>query len=143
MKRFVEYCDKLINEESEIESPFAVFLVGNVKGRKDLFAATTRAKDRGESGKIGLPGGKVDIGETPIEAVKREAYEEGWKTTSEIIGPIHKSMVEGKMIWWFKTTDLEKLQSYKEDHRILNIERTLEEISKSGYGNEFLANNQI
>lgn len=37
------------------QHPFAVFAVVPVKGG---LAATTRAKDRGEEGKIGLPGVK-------------------------------------------------------------------------------------
>ena len=43
------------------QHPFAVFAIIEVEPGK--YAATTRAKDRGEEDKIGLPGGKVDPGE--------------------------------------------------------------------------------
>lgn len=59
------------------QHPFAVFAIIEVEPGK--YAATTRAKDRGEEGKVGLPGGKVDPGEKGEEAVIREAAEEGGK----------------------------------------------------------------
>jgi 8-oxo-dGTP pyrophosphatase MutT (NUDIX family) len=58
----------------EIGSPYAVFVVAfNEDG---LVASTTRPYDK--TNKIGLPGGKVEKFETPIDAVRRESYEEGW-----------------------------------------------------------------
>lgn len=104
-----------------------------------MYAATTRAADKNETVKIGLPGGKVDGNETPIEALKRESEEEGWLITSEVRGPIYERFLGGgKLIWWFETKDLVKLEDYKEKGRISNIEVTMEALAESGYGNEFL-----
>ena len=124
-----EELDKLTN------SPFAVFVLSKTKN--NLIAATTRAKDTGESGKIGLPGGKVDPNEDPKDAAKREAYEEGWDI--EIGELIHTYIVDGKTIWWYKGYNPQKLTQYKEMHRIKPIEVSVDEISKSGYGNWFIS----
>ena len=48
------------------ERPFAVFVLAPTDGG---YAVTTRATDRGEGGRIGLPGGKVDPGEDPVDAM--------------------------------------------------------------------------
>ena len=112
---------------------FAVFAV--VKTQNG-FAATTRAADRGESGKIGLAGGKVDAGETAVEAVIREAAEEGWIITGVNPTPIHTAFVEGKMVGWFTATNAVKAITYKEMGRITPIEVTREAIIACGYGNE-------
>ena len=59
-----------IPKKTKRNPPWAVFIVGKVG---DKYAATTR-----DDGRIGLPGGKVDVGESGKVAVMREATEEGW-----------------------------------------------------------------
>jgi hypothetical protein len=53
--------------------PFAVFVLVPVDGG---YAATTRA-----NGRMGLPGGQVEPGETAFDAVYREAEAEFWMLT--------------------------------------------------------------
>lgn len=114
---------------------FAVFVVIELK--PGVVAATTRAADRGEAGKIGLPGGKVDAGETPREALIRESREEGWLISNVDEEPFFITMVNGKPVAWFRGKDATKLTEYKEKHRgIMPIEVSLEKISKSGYCND-------
>ena len=122
--------------EEEENNPFAVFVIVFVKGGYVL--ATTRAEDKGEGGKIGLPGGKVDPGESPVDAVYREAAEEGWKITK--IGEVVSSqIIEGKPVVWYLGYGGKKLTDYKEKGRIKPIMATIEEISNSGYGNSFIS----
>jgi 8-oxo-dGTP pyrophosphatase MutT (NUDIX family) len=118
-------------------TPFAVFAVAPTGD--GLIAATTRAHDRGEAGRIGLPGGKVDQGETPIEAVIRESAEEGWTLHHVYPEPIHTAVVDGHMVWWFAAATATKLSTYKEVGRITPLTATLEQLANSGYGNDFLA----
>lgn len=118
-----------------IEEPFAIFVLVMVGGG---YAATTRAEDRGETGRIGLPGGKIDSGEDYIEAAYRESREEGWEVTGIDPEIIHKQLVDGKMIYWVKAKSAKMLFSYKEKGRITPIVATREEVLKSGYGNENL-----
>lgn len=119
------------------ESPFAVFVLAKVNGG---YAATTRAVDRNEQGKIGLPGGKVDIGESPVQAATRESNEEGWQVTITNTTPIHKQLVDGKMVCWYEGENAIKLNNFKEKGRISPIIATREQILSSGYGNENLSN---
>ena len=130
----------------EEEHPFAVFAVIRINGK---FAATTRAADRGEAGKIGLPGGKVDLGETGPEALIRECAEEGWKI-SDVGKIVSSQMIEGRPVVWYEVKSGEMLKDYPEmykDHgngpklpvpRVKPILATRKAISESGYGNEFL-----
>ena len=115
--------------------PFAVFIVAQTGNQ---VCATTRAADRGESGKIGLPGGKVDAGEMPHQAALREAREEGWDIGNINPIPIHKALVEGKLVWWFEGSNATILTTFKEKGRIQPVLVSQEAIANSGYGNEFL-----
>ena len=117
------------------ESPFAVFVLSKAN---DGYAATTRAADRNEQGKIGLPGGKVDIGESPVEAATRESNEEGWQVDITNTTPIHKQLVDGKIVYWYAGENAVKLNNFKEKGRITPIVATIEQILSSGYGNENL-----
>lgn len=120
-------------------SPFAVFVVAKLPNGK--LAATTRAKDTGEEGKIGLPGGKVDPGEDPLKAAYRESKEEGWKVYDVGLEPIHKDFVDGKEIWWYESSGADPLSDYNEkDRGIGPIEVEIDDIANSGFGNEFLKN---
>lgn len=121
-----------INEEDSREY-FAVFLIAKVG---DSYAATTR-----DDGRIGLPGGKVDPGETAEEAVIRESREEGWEIDNATdLQLAHEQPVEGKPVAWFSTNQTPvKLTDYKEKKRgIRPILISKEEVLNSGFGNENL-----
>jgi 8-oxo-dGTP pyrophosphatase MutT (NUDIX family) len=64
--------------KGDAEKIFAVFAVAPLSD--GFYAATTRATDSDEAGKIGLPSGKVNPGESPIEDLLREVAEEGYPT---------------------------------------------------------------
>lgn len=114
---------------------FAVFAVAPVSSG---LAATTRAADRGEAGRIGLPGGKVDPGETPVEALIRECAEEGWSISGVEETPCHVALVEGRPVAWFYANHATLLSTYKEVGRISPIVATRNAVADSGYGNEWL-----
>jgi ADP-ribose pyrophosphatase YjhB (NUDIX family) len=116
--------------------PFAVFAV--VPLGDGYYAATTRAADRGEAGKIGLPGGKVDPGESPVAALLREAREEGWEISGVNPTPVHSQDVDGKPVQWFVAESATMLADYKEKGRITPIRATKSAVAASGYGNENL-----
>ena len=125
------------SEEEKEETPFAVFALAKVGS--GAYAATTRPADRGQAGKIGLPGGKLDPGEDPIEAVERECREEGWDITIKDREPIQKLRVDGKMVWWYQGAPNPKmLTDYKEKHRIVPVIVSRDAVATSGYGNEHL-----
>jgi len=109
---------------------FAVFVVAPFDGK---LAATTRPTS---PGKIGLPGGKVDPGETLAKAVLREAKEEGFAIRGLNSLPFHIQEVDGKLVAWFAAESANKLSAYKEMGRVLPIAATKEELMASGYGNE-------
>ena len=122
--------------EEEEDSAFAAFVV--VKLPNNKIAATTRPYEKVENKKIGLPGGKVEKNEKPIDAAYRESEEEGWKV-SRIGDIIASKMVKGKPIVYFEGFDAEKLEDYKEkENNIKAIEVSIEEISQTGYGNDFI-----
>lgn len=126
-----------IRQLQDETNPFAVFCVVH---RSGLVAATTRAADRGEGDRIGLPGGKIDAGESPVEAAIREAREEGWKVGGRAT-LVASRMVEGRPVLWFEFETAEPLKVFKESHRgIRPIWVTVDEIANSGYGNDFLKN---
>ncbi len=87
------------------------------KGRT-MIAGCTR-----ENGTIGLPGGKVEDGENPFDAVIRESREEGWKLN--IYGEresaiLKKEKVDGFLIWWIRChidTRVPQDTEWKEKHR--------------------------
>ncbi len=115
--------------------PFAVFALAQAG---DGYAGTTRAADRGEEGKVGLPGGKVDPGEDPVDAVLREAAEEGWDLSNVEKEPAHKAMVDGNPVWWYLAEKAKERKKYKEQGRISPVTLALADIAKSGYGNEWV-----
>jgi hypothetical protein len=118
--------DKLIIEEGkgyrelseeEEDNAFAAFVV--IKLPNNKIAATTRPYEKSENKKIGLPGGKVEKNEKPIDAAYRESQEEGWGV-SKISKIIASKMVNGKPIVYFEGFGAEKLEDYKEKKIILN-----------------------
>lgn len=108
---------------------FAVFgycLQGN--GR---VASVTRPE-----GGIGLPGGKLEEGETEIEALRRECEEEGWLIKIEDnVKPFYVRSTEHGLIGYYKVESVLRLLNYKEKHRIKNLYCKFWEIAKSGNGN--------
>jgi 8-oxo-dGTP pyrophosphatase MutT (NUDIX family) len=110
---------------------FAVFVLVPVAGG---YAMTTR-----DDGKTGLPGGKVDKGENPRDAVIREANEEGWAVSGVSDAPVYCAMVDGKPVAWFLATQAAPLEDYKEKSRgIRPIVGTRKQVISSGFGNEGL-----
>lgn len=114
---------------------FAAFVVAKVNGG-EMIAATTRAADRGEAGRIGLPGGKLDAGETARAAALREAQEEGWAVSGLADAPFHAATVEGRTVVWFAARSAARLQQFKEAGRITPVPASAGDVAKSGYGND-------
>jgi ADP-ribose pyrophosphatase YjhB (NUDIX family) len=135
MKFFTQIDYRLTKTAQSADVPFAVFVVTKAG---DGYAATTRAADRGESGRIGLPGGKVDPGEDPVRALVRECAEEGWAVEGVAPAPEHVADVEGKPVWWYRASSASMLDDFKEKGRIEPVVKSLDEIAASGYGNEWL-----
>jgi hypothetical protein len=131
--------DRGVRAAAEEESawrrnPHAVFVVARVG---DGFAATTRAADRGEAGRIGFPGGKVDAGETPRDAAIREAAEEGWEVEDVAAWPFHADLIEGRPVAWFSAASATPLPEYKERARgIIPVVLSAAVMAASGYGND-------
>lgn len=113
---------------------FAVFVIAEVNGG---FAATSRALDRSADDAgitCGLPGGKVDPGETDAEACVRESHEEGWDVELISMTPIYSCEVQGKPVSWFAGRIIRQLTDYKEMHRIRNIVANVAQLH--GFSNE-------
>jgi hypothetical protein len=136
IKRKYATANTRLTRTSGTEGPFAVFVVAPVDGGG--YAATTRAADRGETGRIGLPGGKVDPGEAPVDALVRECAEEGWTIAGVESEPAHMAEVDGKPVWWYRARSANMLKDFKEKGRITPVAKPLSQIAESGYGNEWL-----
>jgi 8-oxo-dGTP pyrophosphatase MutT (NUDIX family) len=108
---------------------FAAFVVACTEGG---FAATTRP-DLLE--KFGLPGGKLEAGESPLEAAIREAAEEGWLVSGINPMPIQAYVLDGKLVLWFTATTAVRLSVYKEQGRITPVVISREMLLASGFGN--------
>lgn len=121
---------------------FASFLIAPPSSGRGL-CATTRAADRGERGRIGLPGGKVDPGEDPAHAALREAAEEGWQVNCDPddLALVHLAKVDGRLVAWYEVPPGVKgvrKAKFKEKGRIRPVTAPRWKIAASGYGNEFL-----
>lgn len=117
---------------------FAAFIIAPVysSGTFIGWAATTRASDRGESDRIGLPGGKVDQGEKPQATAIREAAEEGWDVFDVSPEPVHIASVEGRSVAWFRAGHAIQRTTWKEIGRISPIIASTDQVRESGYGND-------
>lgn len=118
---------------------FAVFAVCPVDIDGQLKIAVT-TRDGKDTGRIGLPGGKVDAGEHPRDALLRECAEEGFKFRLPVEAePIHQAVVDGKLVGWFAAYDPVMLSHYKEQTRgITPGFADFVAVANSGYGNEWL-----
>lgn len=116
-------------------TPHAVFVLARVARRPGDYAGTTRA-----DGSIGLPGGKVDAGETPDAAVVREAREEGWEVLLTSRRPIHRQTVDGREVWWYGGTAMRMVAVRPHDRArgIRPVYLTADEVAQSGMGNDNL-----
>ena len=112
--------------------PFAVFLVA--KCNDSFVAATTRP-----GGSIGLPGGKIDVGEHPEAALRRECREEGWDLhPAAVLDHIIDQQVDGKLVRWFGTTTIPKASNgdHKEAARgIMPTPLHISKVNDTGMGN--------
>jgi len=115
--------------------PFAAFAVVR-HGKGEIWATTRDGKD---AGRVGLPGGKRDLGEHPEVTARRESAEEGLHLHGK--GRlVHVALVDGQLVHWYEYMGCTPLRSYKEQARgIRAIIVPLAAISTSGYGNDFLA----
>ena len=116
-------------------TPFAAFVIAPVVGG---LAATTRAADRGEEGRIGLPGGKLDAGEDAEAAARREAAEEGWEVVGKLV-EVRRALYDGRLIVWFLADHAVKLAEYKEIGRITPVVASVRQVASSGYDNAFIS----
>ena len=116
-----------------------VFVIAPVKGGD--FAATTR--DDGK--RIDLPGGKVDKGETLVEAVIRESAEEGWDLVDLNTIPFFRTRVDGNPTIWFMASEAVKRSEWKEKGRIVPVVRSEKTIAQAGFKNDqaFSAYNRV
>lgn len=113
-----------------IDGPrLAAFVLAETADGK--IAATTRP-----DGRVGLPGGKLDAGETAVEAAVREAEEEGWRITVPDEDPIHVQDIEGFRCAWFLGSDPVLLEDYAEKGRITPFAAEHAELMVSKLGNE-------
>lgn len=119
--------------------PHAAFVVYRLKNGN--IAATTRPADRNQAGRVGLPGGKVDPGESPQDAVRRESKEEGWQIMGGKLELIASKKIDGKNILYYvlKGGWCKKLEDHKErDRGIMPMEVSIDVITRSGFGNDFI-----
>jgi len=112
---------------------FAAFAVVREGG---LIWATTR--DGADAGRIGLPGGKREPGEAPVNCARREAAEEGL----HVHGAgclVHTALVDGRLVRWYEFDGATPLRQYKEQRRgIKPVLLSASAVAASGYGNDFL-----
>jgi len=106
--------------------PWAAMLLAPVG---TSFAGTSRPLEKIQAGAgvesiYGLPGGKVDPGETPLQTVLREAVEEGWDPEDVDPEPIHKAMdlpgfkFKNAPVWWYRARSAKMRDDYKERDRL-------------------------
>lgn len=112
---------------NKVPASFAVIFIG------DKICGTNRT-----DGTIGLPGGKCDPGETPVETAIRESYEEGWEIKTDNLIPYITQDVSGREVTWVLVQGpVIMLTEWKEkDRGIGPILVPIQEMIDSGRGNE-------
>jgi hypothetical protein len=105
--------------------------------KEDGICSVNRLK-QGLITNIGLPGGKLEESETPIEAAIRESHEEGWDITNIIFQrEICIQVIDNNLVSYVLfVADVKELTEYKEKYRGI-IPRIASEIdiNHSGMGN--------
>jgi hypothetical protein len=103
---------------------------------EDGWAGTTRPD--GGVGGVGLPGGKVDAGETPYDAACREAIEEGWLPLEVGKEPFYSTVCSGGdlLVHWFSAKHMLPLVSYKEQGRIMAVKISTKQLRDSSMNND-------
>ena len=116
-----------------MSTAYAAFLLAPVSGYPGFIATVTRW-----DGTLGLPGGKVELGELPFEAAIRETFEEGWTLPCDaVLSLICERTVEGKKIAWYSTSSLVKpAMFWKEQARGIGpVPSPIEALPSTGLGN--------
>lgn len=106
---------------------------------KDGWISSTRPIDKREHpGAYGVVGGKLDPGETPLQAAIREAREEGWSVHDVAATPVHANYHGPHKIEYFVAEGAKKLRDYKEKYReVYPMTVTSEELARSHPVNTF------
>lgn len=130
--------DKLPEHASDHPDAHAAFIVAPYKG--GIMASTRPIDKRSKAGEFGLVGGKLNPGETALQAAVRESKEEGWIVHKPHFRPIHvKHNPDGKKIVVFAAAGARKLQDYKErDREIHQLTVSRKELGDSHPMNHFI-----
>ena len=128
--------------------PFACFLVAvkweaSHDGMEPLTETATIAATTRLDGSLGLPGGKVNVGESPEDCVRRESSEEGWLLPVSARLTLDRAEdVGGKLVHWYRSNVFPSLMvNWKEESRGISPVETspMWLVQKSpGMCNEFL-----
>lgn len=116
-----------------MSTAYAAFLLAPVSGYPGYIATVTRW-----DGTLGLPGGKVELGELPFEAAIRETFEEGWVIPGgAVLSLICEREVEGKRIAWYSTnSQVKPAMFWKEQSRGIGpVPAPAESLPSTGLGN--------
>jgi hypothetical protein len=112
-------------------NPWAAFAMSNLEDGS--WAGTTRDN----LGTIGLPGGKLDPGESARDAVIREAMEEGWDIDGVEDDPFMSLRIgDDKVVSWFRAQQAKEREEFKEKGRINPVRLSAEELRNSGNDND-------
>lgn len=124
-----DLADRVLNGPRLAAFVFATTASGKV-------AATTRP-DKGNGPGLGLPGGKLEPGETAADAAMREAAEEGWQISDILYPPFHVEEIRGFRCAWYEAVESAvMLEDFKEKGRITPVEADYADLMTPGLGND-------